>query len=56
MAEKIAQRISIDADRPTADFENEVLERFFCQGAFLLGYFRLNSSILMIFPLFGLGW
>ena len=31
MAGKIAQRISIDAYRPTADFENEVLESFFAK-------------------------
>ena len=36
VAGKIAERISIDADRPAADFENEVLEHFFAKVLFFV--------------------
>ena len=44
VAGKIAERISIDADRPAADFENEVLERFFGKVR-VLSFVRVLSIV-----------
>ena len=46
VAGKIAERISIDADRPAADFENEVLERFFAKVSVL--FFQHSYDVFAV--------